>query len=369
MATFITATRIVTGWGASADLGRLAAVYGRQALLITGRSALRGARVTERLRNLLRASGVEAGLFDQVQPEPTTDAVDAVREVIRRSRCDVVLAAGGGSVIDVGKAAAALAFETSPTAEYFSLRPVPERGLPFIALPTTAGTGAEVTLNSVLTDPKRGVKESIRGEALMPAVAIVDGELTVACPPDVTAASGLDALTQAIESYWSRGATELTDCLAFHAAELVWANLRKAWRDGRDQSARQALSEGALLAGMALANARLGAVHGVAHPLGLKCRIAHGVVCAAMLPHVMRFNRPAVAAKYDRLAGVMGMDPIEAVERLLDELKLPRRLGPLGLRAEDIPEIARQSMPSGSLKANPRSATEQDIRDLLSQAL
>ncbi len=368
-AKFTTAGQILTGWGCCGQLGEAAASLGGRALLMTGRSALRAAGVTQRLAGLLASAGVAATLFEQVEPEPTVQAVDAGREVLRRNGCDVVIAAGGGSAIDVGKAVAALAAETAPAAEYYSRRPLPERHLPCIAIPTTAGTGAEVTPNSVLTDPARRIKQSIRGPSLTPAVAIVDAELTVSCPPGVTASAGMDALTQAVESYLSRYATPLTDALALHAARLVWANLLKAHRDGRDRSAREGMAYGALLAGMALANARLGAVHGMAHPIGQRYHLAHGLVCAALLPAVLRFNREAAGEKYGMLAGVFAADPAEAAGELLARLELPAKLSAMGLRAEDFDEIAAESMPSGSLKANPRPASEADVKAILGELL
>lgn len=366
---FTTVGQIVTGWGCSEQLGGIAAELGRRALLVTGRKALRAAGTTDRLADLLAAAGVEAAVFDRVDPEPTVETVDLGREAFREGRCDLVVAAGGGSAIDVGKAIAALAAEVAPTGDYYSRRPLPERSYPCIAMPTTAGTGAEVTPNSVLTDPAQGFKQSIRGPRLVPAAAVVDAELTVPCPPDVTASAGMDALTQAVESYLSRHATPLTDALALHAAELIWANILAAYQDGRDQPAREGMAYGALLAGMALANARLGAVHGMAHPIGHRYHLRHGAVCAALLPHVLRFNRSAAGEKYEILGSVFGADPAEAAAYLLRRMELPARLSPFGLAAQDFARIAAESMPSGSLKANPEPVGEEDIREMLARLL
>lgn len=368
-ATFTTPGRIVTGWDCREQLSGIAPGLGRRALLVTGPTALRAAGTTERLAGLLGASGVEVTLFERAEPEPTVETVDLGREAFRRGRCDLVVAAGGGSAMDVGKAIAALASGVAPTADYYSRRPLPEKFFPCVALPTTAGTGAEVTPNSVLTDPAGGVKQSIRGPSLAPAAAVVDAELTVSCPPDVTASAGMDALTQAIESHLSRHATPLTDALAVHAVKLVWGNILVAYRNGQDRPAREGMACGALLAGMALANARLGAVHGMAHPIGHRYHLRHGVVCAALLPHVLRFNRESAAEKYEILAGIFGSDPADAAARLLGRLDLPQRLSPAGLAKSDFDAIAAASMPSGSLKANPRPVTEDDIKAMLSQLL
>jgi len=364
-AEFRTAKRIITGWGCVEGLGEVASGVG-QALLVTGRKALRAAGTTGRLVELLASAGVAVVLFEEVDPEPSARTVDRAREAIAREGCRLVVAAGGGSAIDVGKAAAGLAFAEGSTGEYFSQRRIPSGSLEWIAIPTTAGTGAEVTNNSVLADAERGVKESIRPFP-MPRAAIVDGELTVSCPPEVTAAAGMDALVQGVESYLSRSATPLTDAVAFQAVRLIRPSLLAAYRDGGDRRAREAMSYGSLLAGMALTNARLGAVHGMAHPVGYRYHISHGVVCAALLPHVLRFNREAAGAKYGVLSEAFGGDAADVSAGMLRELSLPEKLSPLGLSEKDFEAIAAESMPSGSLKANPRTVGIDDVKRILSQ--
>ena len=338
------------------------------ALLVTGRKALRAAGTTDRLVGLLRKASVEAIIFEEVPPEPTVECVDAGRKVLSEHDCSFVVSAGGGSAMDVGKAIAGLARAEGLTGEYFSDRRVPDVSLPHIAIPTTSGTGAEVTSNSVLTDAGRGVKQSIRPFP-MPWRVLLDPELTVSCPPEVTAAAGMDALVQGVESYLSKNATPLTDALSRRAVALVAPSLVGAWRDGTDRAAREAMAYGSLLAGMALTNCQLGAVHGVAHPIGFRYHIPHGIICAAMLPHVLRFNRDAAREKYADLATLFGGDPAEKSAELLRTLELPERLGPLGMKEEDFGAMATESMPSGSLKANPRPVGEADVRILLQQAL
>lgn len=364
-ASFTTAERIITGHGCVEQLGEAAAGLGARALLVTGRQALRQAGTTDRLVELLDAAGLEVTLFERVEPEPSVGTVDLAREALTGESCDLVVAAGGGSAIDVGKAVAALARELAPTAAYYSDRPVSAENVPCIAVPTTAGTGAEVTPNSVLIDPDRSLKQSIRGPTLMPAVAIVDPDLTNSCPPDVMASAGMDALTQAIESYMSRWATPLTDSLALHAAELIWLNILAAFGNRADRPAAEAMSYGSLLAGMALANARLGAVHGMAHAVGYRYHLRHGVVCAALLPHVLWFNREAAREKYEVLHGIFAEDPASCAEWLLRRLELPGTLSAFGLSAGDFEEIAAESLTSGSLKANPRTVTQEDIHAIL----
>ena len=216
-----------------------------------------------------------------------------------------------------------------------------------------------------MTDPTGPTKQSIRSDSFLPRVAIVDPELTVSMPPGVTARSGMDALTQAIEAYWSIHATPITDALALRAVELISAHLLAAYERGDDVVARDAMAHGSLLAGMAFANARLGAVHGLAHPLGVRYAVGHGEVCAVLLPHVMRLNRPAAPAKYDRISHVVGTDAADFAARLLERLDLPTTLRHTGLRKEDFRTIVAEAMPSGSLRANPKKVTEEDLTAIL----
>jgi len=356
--------RALVGPGSVEHLGEEAARLGRRALLVTGRRALREAGTTARLVAALRQAGLEVTTFEQVPPEPQVGTVDLARARLREAGCDLVVGAGGGSALDVAKAAAALAREEAPTAEFQRGRRVPDSGLPHMAVPTTAGTGAEATLNSVLVDPERLVKQSVRGPALLPDVCIVDPELTLSCPPAVTAASGMDALCQAIESYLSVHAVPLTEALSLEAARLIARNLPVAHADAGDRAARQAVSEGSFMAGVALANARLGAVHGIAHPLGLLCGLPHGVVCAALLPHVLARNAAAVGARYDRLREAMGGDPVGTVEGLLERLGLPRRLCAVP-DAQWERRILDYALSSGSSRANPVPVDEAYVRDIL----
>ena len=370
MHTFTTVSKLVTGAGCFDQLGELAKQLGRRALVVTGRRSMRRAGLTDRACGLLQAAGVEVLLFEDVSREPSDADVDAGRARCRAERCGLVIGIGGGSAMDAAKSIAALANADAPTAEYIKGRPADARDpLPCIAVATTSGTGAEVTPNAVLSWPGGRLKASIRGAGILPTVALVDPDLTLTCPPGVTAASGMDALTQAIESYVSIHATPLTEALSLHAAELMLANLPEAYAHGDNRAAREGCAYGSTMAGIALANARLGVVHGIAHPLGIRCHIPHGVCCAALLPASIRLNRTAAAAKYDRLSQVAGADIEKVAERLLTELGLDRAFGEYEINERDLPEIARESMPSGSLKANPKKVTEEDVLNILSRCL
>ena len=372
--TFVTPPRIVVGWGAATDdrLAREAIHLGTRPLLVAGGS-LRTSGALERIVENLRKAGATATVYDGVPPEPDLDTVERCRAATAGH--DSVIAIGGGSVLDVAKCAAALSGAEGSVRDYFEgRRAVPEAGgLPILAVPTTAGTGSEVTWVGVYFDPVNRRKASIRGGAMLPAVALLDAELTVSCPASVTAHSGMDAFVQAVEAYTSRGATPLTDALAFDAALLAsFGNVARAVANPKDRVVREAVALGSLMAGMALNTSRLGLVHGLAHPIGALTGAPHGLLCAMLLVPVMRFNRDAAADKYTALAYALTDKPflllgppdmlIEGIAHCLRELRLPRRLSRIGLKAEDIERVAAESLSSGSTKANPRTVTLADAR-------
>lgn len=368
MHTFRTVERLVSGPGCFGQLGELARALGRRALVVTGRRAMRKAGVTDRACSLLDAAGVEPRPFEKVPAEPTDAQVDAGRRLCRDEKCGLVIGIGGGSAMDAAKAVAALAFAEAPTADYVRGRAADADALlPCIAVATTSGTGAEVTPNAVLSHPEGGTKASIRGAGILPRVAVVDPDLTLTCPPDVTAASGMDALAQAIESYVSIHATPLTEALSSRAAALLLVNLPAAYEDGRNRAAREACAYGSMMAGMALANARLGVVHGIAHPLGMRYHIPHGTCCGMLLPASIRLNRPAAAQKYDTLSQIAGGEIAEVVDGMLDKFRIPRTLAAYNVPRSAFRAIAEESMPSGSLKANPKKIAVEDVLHILEQ--
>jgi alcohol dehydrogenase class IV len=340
------------GPGTLKHLGSEAVKLGHRALVVTGTSGLRKAGTTDRIVDLLLGAGVAVEMFERVPPEPDVGTVDAARKMIRDAPCDLVVEAGGGSALDVGKVAAALAGEKAPTAAFHDGRPIEEPGLPHIAVATTSGTGAEATRNGVITNPQTRLKKSIRGDGVMPTLSITDAELTLSCPPGVTAAAGMDALVQAIESYFSVHAVPTTEALSLGAARLIAASLLTAFRHGADTAARAAMAEGSFMAGLALGSARLGAVHALAHPVGVCYGMPHGAACAVLMPPVLSANRDAAPDKYEALREAMGKDPVAALEGMLVDLHLPRTLG-LYPSPEWEREIIAYAVPSGSGRANP----------------
>jgi alcohol dehydrogenase class IV len=356
---------MLTGRDAFREIGRHAARYGTRCLVVTGRKAMREQGHLDRALSALREAGVGGAVFEGVENDPSCGTVDRIRETLRQGACDVVLGLGGGSAIDAAKAAAALHLATDPTRAAFDGGDLPRAGLPVLAAPSTFGTGTEATWVSVLSDPGTRRKKGVRHPNMLPRVAVVDPMLGMGMPPRVTAASGMDALTQAIESYLSRHATDLTQALSYHAAALLVTGLPRAYDNGADLEAREMTANGSLMAGLALNNARLGLVHGLAHPLGIRYGLAHGEVCAVLLPHVLAFNRDAAPERYALLSGILGGDAAEAVAALLRRMNLPADLRQVPIPPADHDAIAAETLPSGSTKANPRPVERDDVRALL----
>lgn len=375
-----TPERILFGPGSTYRLGEEVAALGRKVLLVTGRQSLKQTGNIERITQPLSMSGIETVVFDEVLPEPSTTIVDAGRRRVREEDCAVVIGVGGGSVLDVAKAIAGLVHAEGVTREYLHDREITAAGLPFVAVPTTAGSGSEATQNVVLVDSETGKKSSIRNNRWLARVAVVDPILTMSMPPELTAQTGMDALTHAIEAHTSRWATAYTRGLSREAVRLMIQNFYTAHNSPGRREARENMLLGSLMAGMALNTARAGAVHALAHPIGVRYGLGHGLVCGILLPYVMEFNRVVAEDKYAELARITGLvaagtPETEAVEKLIYFVKrlaarlgLPEKLGPLGLTEEAIPDLVEATMGSSSLTANLRKATGHDLTAILSRA-
>lgn len=372
---FKTANRILTGQGALEEIGQETKRLGAHALVVAGKGALRAAKVLDRVLWSLEKAGARFSLFEGVPSEPTTEVVDA--GLNSRSDCDVVVAIGGGSVMDVGKAMGGAWGEPVPEVRPFrdyleGLCQVESPGIPVICVPTTAGSGAEVTQTCVLINGKTGRKKSLRGEPFRAVTVILDPETTTSCPREVTAYAGADALVQAVESYVSCWATPLSEEFSLAALRRIGPALPAAIENPGDLGAREDLLVGAMLAGMALDVARLGIVHGVASPLGGRFSLPHGRVCGALLPAAIRFNEEACADKY-RLAArtVFSREVTEvagAFAEYFSRLAVPVGLAGTGITEKDFADIAAEAMTSASTKANPRPLTEPDLVAFLALA-
>jgi alcohol dehydrogenase class IV len=359
-------------------LGKASASLGRKVMLICGSSARRPGALDKALASLEQA-GEEVLVRDTVSGEPTLALVAAEVEQARAWGAQVLVGLGGGSAIDVAKATAGLAPLQGEPREYFAGRGLDGPALPWIGVPTTSGTGAEVTMNAVLIDEQACLKKSIRGEDWFARYAIVDPLLTLSAPPRVTAQSGADALVQAIEPFTSIAAMPVTDALCRDAIRLIGRSLLPAYQNGADLAARRDLAYGSLMAGMALTNARLGAVHGMAHPLGCRYQLPHGLICGLLLPYVMEYNLPVCAGRYAEVAALLGLEvaglsesdaawaAIGRVRRLMRDIGIPERLSQAGVERIDYEAVAHESM-SASLKHNARPLSEADVVELLKRA-
>ncbi|MBV9504449.1 MAG: iron-containing alcohol dehydrogenase, partial [Acidobacteriia bacterium] len=372
-----TSARIVFGAGAARDLPKAAAAMGRRALLVTGASPERAAALL---------AGMDTVAF-AVAEEPTLDLIRRGVAFAREEGCDLVVAVGGGSAIDAGKALAALTTNHGDPLDYLEVigrgQPLSEPPLPFIAVPTTAGTGAEVTRNAVLGSPEHHVKASLRSASMLPRLAIVDPELTITLPRSVTASTGLDTLTQLIEPYVSVRANPMTDLFCVEGIRCVTRALARAWENGGDLEARTDMSWAALLGGMALANAGLGAVHGFAAPVGGMFPAPHGAVCAALLPHTMEVNVRALTARMpqssalDRYSEVARLltgradasanDGVEWVGRLCRKLEIAP-LRAYGVRREHYQDLVAKAARTSSMKGNPISLSPAELQEILERA-
>ncbi len=378
---FATATEIVFGPGARKTVGERAGKMGSRALVVTGRSDAPSADVIASLH----ASGLP-WLRWRADGEPTIASARAALEAARQHRADVVIACGGGSAIDLGKAVAALLANTGDPLDYLEVvgrgQALTERSVPFIAVPTTAGTGAEVTRNAVLSVPEERQKVSLRSPLMLPALAVVDPELTLALPPALTASTGMDALTQLIEPYVSVKANPLTDAICVEGLPRVARALRRAVTDGNDLDARTNMSLASLLGGLALANAALGAVHGFAAPIGGRFSAPHGAVCAALLPHVMKANVRALGARdvdrldrFVRVAFLLTGDPhasasdgVKWVQRLRDDLPVPP-LAAYGIGRDDVDDLVSAATRASSMRGNPIVLETGELRQVLLAAI
>ncbi|WP_029459536.1 iron-containing alcohol dehydrogenase [Solidesulfovibrio alcoholivorans] len=372
---FQTTPRIHYGPRALEQAGPEAAALGRTALVVTGRSASSKNGSLDRLCGLLENAGVAVAGIVRVESDPSLDSVVAGTELARAKGCDVLVALGGGSAMDAAKGISCLLANPGDLASLEGVSGL-RQGPPVIAIPTTAGTGSEVTRVSVLTDTARGYKMLLVGPTLMPAAAILDPELTATMPPHVAAATGMDALTHAIEAYLSKLANPFSDALALAAIETIADNLSLAVSAPDNSDARAAMLYAQMQAGQAFSNASVGLVHAMSRPMGARFGVPHGVANAMLLPVVAAYNRPACPRRMARVAQALGRrtDGLDlpaasrlaaaALTELAAELPLPRSLAEVGVDIEALPDMAREAAENGSSRVNPRRPEAEDILEL-----
>jgi alcohol dehydrogenase class IV len=395
--TFHSAGSLVFGQGAARQLGDIAARMNVKRLLIVTDPMLVSAGVAQTVRQPLSGAGIVVETFDGGEPEPSMKAADACVATARQFKPDVLLGLGGGSNMDLAKIAATVLAHGGGPRDYVGDDRIPGPVAPLICVPTTSGTGSEVSAASVLTDEANKIKVGVLSNHLRPRVAVVDPLLTVSCPPKVTADSGIDALTHAVEAYTAvdnaefplpagertvyQGKHPLGDCLAERAIALIGAYLRRAVADGTDVEAREGMALGATLAGLAFSNVGVAVVHALEYPVGGATHCAHGRGNGLLLPYVMRFNLSARPREFAAIARMLGEDvrglsepqaaerAVAAVETLRAAIGIPARLRDLGVKQEQLRPFAEKAFGiKRILRVNPRTVTVEDLEGILRAA-
>jgi len=379
--SFFMPTVNIMGAGAVAEVGKQAKIQGGSKALVVTDKPLMTTPIVEKVKGLLAASGIGAVIYDGAQPNPTVANVEEGIAFYKKEKCDVIIAVGGGSPIDCAKGIGLVISNGGSIKDYEGLdkssKPMP----PFIAVNTTAGTASEMTRFTIITDTDRHVKMAIVDWHVTPSVSINDPELMLSMPVALTAATGMDALTHAVEAYVSTSATPLTDAAALKAIELISQYLRPAVANGKNLEAREKMAYAEFLAGMAFNNASLGHVHAMAHQLGGFYDLPHGVCNAVLLPHVSRFNLIAcperfadiAAAMCENVEGMSAMEAadqaLEAIQRLARDVSIPAGLKELGVKEEDLPMLAGNAMKDACGLTNPRKATKEELIRIYKHAM
>ncbi|CAG9620293.1 iron-containing alcohol dehydrogenase [Sutcliffiella rhizosphaerae] len=374
---FRTPTELVLGTGSVKQIGEKARVLGATNILIVTDNVLNQNGLVNKVIAPLKEANFTVDVIDEVIPEPPFENLEAMTEKIKGKRYDLFVGFGGGSVMDVTKVLATLMTNDVDVRNLVGIDKVAQKGIPFILIPTTSGTGSEVTWNAIFTDTKDNVKKGIVSPYLLPDVAIVDAELTLGVPPAITAATGMDALVHAVESFTALRANELTDGIALQAIKLITRSIRTAVYNGENLSAREDMAMGSLLAGISLGNAGVGAVHALAYPLGGKFKVPHGVANSLLLPYVMKYNVISNLEKFAEVAKVLGENvdglslreaadrAVYALNKMSRDVGIPASMKDLGVTEEDIPALAEEaSKIDRLLNNNPRGLTKMDIEQI-----
>ena len=355
-------------------------------MFVIGHESLRNSNKMQRIQIICKQNAFDTFVFSIGTGEANVKTVDEGVQLALEKKPHFVVGIGGGSVLDTAKAIAGIARNGGLAEDYFDGKPFESPGIPFIAVPTTAGTGSEITNNAVLIDSIRGFKRSIRGDKIISKYILLDPELSLNCPPEITASSGTDALVHAVESYISKNSHPLADLYALQAISLIAPNLRKVFENGQDLAARSEMLLGSFFAGVAFSNVGLGIVHGLAHPIGYKYGIHHGKICGVLLPWVIEYNAEYradkyafLAKKFDKMLDLFNKYEPEAsdlenthrfaamIKEILSQVQIPLRLRELGVKKEDFDWIISNAK-GGSVNANPRSVDPDSLKKLLETA-
>lgn len=376
-------TRVVFGAGAILDIAAVLKEWeAAKAFIVTGKTSTKNSPHLACLMQSLGHAGICTQLYAEIEADPSIETVDRGAAALREFAPDVVIAFGGGSPMDAAKSMAMLSGNPGSISDYIRVKKtIAKPGIPVVAVPTTAGTGSEVTAAAVTTDTKTREKIGLSHDFMMPKLAVIDPELHVSMPPAVTAATGIDALTHAIEGYVAVRSEPISDALCLHAIKLIAANLRRAVAYGKDIEARSQMALASLIAGMGFTNAGLGAVHGIAHPLGGQFGIAHGVANGIMLPYVMEYCLMANYGKFRDIAVALGQDvsglslrtaacrAVEAVRELEADIGIAQTLTAVGIGHDNIASIVKGAISYRQLPNSPRQLAEADLTAIVAKAL
>ncbi len=375
-------TEINFGYGITRLLPQKVRELGGGKVLIVTDNGLVRAGVAGRISRILSEDGIESLVYDEVPQDSSSSVIQRGAGALRDGDCSVVVGVGGGSSLDTAKAVAIAATNDPPISQYAGLNKVKRPPLPVIAVPTAAGTGSEVSYWAVFTNDDDKLKISVGGQAVFPRVALCDPELTIGLPPQLTATTGMDALTHAIESYVNTSYQPISSALSYRAIELIGRCLERAVADGTDREARYGMMLGSVLAAVGMNPTRLGIVHALAMPLGSwELKIPHGTGNAVLLPHVMAFNASANPEVYADVARALGVRlegrsigeaaaaAVARVREIVARIGIPKGLGDLGLTAARIPAVCEEAMKSGNIPVNPRSVTKKELEEICAAAL
>lgn len=378
---FRTAQTLVTGTGSISKIGEEAQKLKATKVMIITDKVIHQTGLLSKVIAPLEEAGLVTDILDDVVPEPPFENLEQMITQIEGKDYDLLVGVGGGSALDITKVLSIMLTNQENVRDFVGIEKVQNAGVPTILVPTTSGTGSEVTYNAIFTDLRDQVKKGIVSSYLIPKVAIIDPELTLTVPPSVTAATGMDALVHAVESYTAIRAGELTDGIALHAIKLISRSLRKAVYNGKDLKAREDMAMGSLLAGISLGNAGVGAVHALAYPLGGKFKVPHGVANSLLLPFVMKYNAVADLEKFSEVAKAMGENieglslreaadcAVQALAKLAQDVGIPTSLKDVGVTAEDISNLAEEaSKIDRLLNNNPRWLTVKEIKKIYEEA-
>lgn len=378
--TFKIPQDIVFGMGSLKRLPELLEKSGAKKMMIVSDHSLEKIGMVGKVQKIVEDAGIETCTFLDILPNPTVDMVDAATKMYKESKAECIVALGGGSPMDVAKAVGVIARYGGSITEYEGAHLVPGPIEPIIAIPTTAGTGSEVTAFSVITDTSRNYKLTVFSYELLPKYALLDPEMIMTAPPSIAASCGVDALIHAWEAYTSLGASPFSDAMAEKAMEMIGGNIRRFVANRKDEEAACAMMSGSLFAGIAFAWARLGNVHAMSHPVSAFFGVQHGVANSILLPVIVEYNALADHGRYEKIYNFISEDKepvkdfnpqmlVEEIKKLNADLGIPKSLSEVGVTEDKIPQMAADAMKSGNIAVNPRQTTLKDVEMLYHKAM